>query len=272
MNRTFSFVMAVLVCFAASMDFAVAQCSASRGGAYRAMAVQYAGHPSRPSQVYPQAHSIAIPVVPATNTQMAVGHKPPAQASIPRQLPAQAAITPTAVPQSEGKEIEQAVGQINQALEAFRLGNNHQAIVLADQLIVTMPNQSDLLQFRSLIHLRSSDWTKAAADLYTSVQQGAIWSMEKMGGVYGDVDRYKNDLQVLRLLAESRPDDLATQFVFAYHTLVGRELDAARKSLQRMLTIKPNDPVAEALLRQTEAQSSTTEEQSGQTEVANSQS
>lgn len=287
MNRSFTVSVALLVCFAASATFAGGPCAASRGGGPRVTGAHHAGYATPSSQVYYYPNAMVSPVRQAPLKQSPDNQLQANQAQ-PRQRPASAlpvrqvsppqppvvnsssapiANTATDALPSEKEEVEGVVQNLNQAMEAFRVGNNHQAMVLADRLIAAMPKHSDLLQFRSLIHLRSSDWTKAAADMYDSLQHGAIWSQEQVDRVYGDADRYQRELRMLRLLVDSQPDNLATQFLSAYHHLVAKEIDSARKTLQYILTIKPNEPVAVALLRQMETQPSQTGAQPSQNEV-----
>lgn len=255
MNRSIFVSVTLLVCIMASTTFAGGRCSGSRGGGYRGATGHHARHSIQPRQVYQPPHARVAPVGQAPVGRAPVAQMAAQQATVANSSPAPIANSSMVTPRSEAEEVEWVVKNVNEAMEAFRVGNNHQAMELANRLIASMPNHSDLLQFRSLIHLRSSDWTKAAADMYESVQHGAIWSQEQVEGVYGEADRYQNDIRMLRLLAGSQPENLATQFLSAYHHLVARELDSARKALQQILTIKPNEPVAVALLRQIDAQS-----------------
>jgi hypothetical protein len=242
MNRYPSLLVALAVLLGTAVASAGEVCFQSSGpisyGPAHAYPVLRAPEPSTyshaPHQIF---HSpVQVAVVPRPHIAVATG------VSVPSSMQAQSqtqASRRTAVTMSE---------QVTAAMEAFQLGNNHEAFLITDRLIDGLPTSSDLLQFRSLIHLRAGNFKKSAADVYEGVRLGAIWTTDQVDKVYGDKQRYRDDVRVLGLLAASNPEALETQFLLAYHQMVAGDLAASRISLKQMLAVRPDEPLATALV------------------------
>ena len=137
------------------------------------------------------------------------------------------------------------VERLNVAKRSFRSGHHNGALAHASMLLQQMPKDANLLQFRSLVYFRKGDYKRAALDAYEAVKHGAIWTEETIEDLYAYPAFYERELRLLRL---DESEDLTTAFLSAYHHLVAGDLDQGRESLKLVLTIKPGDAIATALI------------------------
>jgi predicted Zn-dependent protease len=135
--------------------------------------------------------------------------------------------------------------RLDVAKRDFRVGHHNSALAHASMLLQEMPNNANLLQFRSLVYFRKGDYKRSALDAYEAVKHGGIWSEATVKDLYAYPAFYQRELRLLRL---DESTDLTTAFLSAYHHLVAGELDHGRESLKQVLTIKPGDPIATALI------------------------
>ncbi|WP_182864792.1 tetratricopeptide repeat protein [Rhodopirellula sp. JC639] len=136
--------------------------------------------------------------------------------------------------------------RLKAAKAAFRVGHNNNALAHASMLIQQMPNNSNLLQFRSMIYFRKGDFRRAALDAYEAVQHGPVWDASVVQSLYAFPVLYHRELRSMR---EDSITDLQTLFLSAYHHLVAGQLEEGRQTLQRVLAIKPDDNIAAALIQ-----------------------
>lgn len=242
MFRTLSFQAACVACLCVSNASAGDGCHRSHGGSYRS---PVASHPFvRPAPIGQPTYHTVVPTV----VQRATVPQPVVTAPVAQPV---AAAAPQQPAQPSPAERTAA------ALQAFRLGNNHEAKLIVDRLLETAPNNSDLRQFRSLIHLRSGELRAAAFDAYEALKLGRLWTAQQVESVYGDAQRYQHDLRLLQLPASSGDQDMALPFLAAYHHLIAGQSALAQTALQRVLQIQPAEPVATALVRLITAKSDT---------------
>jgi predicted Zn-dependent protease len=243
MNRPLSLQAALLVLLWSSIASADGSCpdsARSRLSGYGAARIGYV-HP--PAAFYPPMHRGTV----QTAAPVSVFRQPAGAVDAITRSPA--------APVSLQPAVATPADRVTAAMHAFQLGNHHEAIVLVDTLIKDMPGSADLLQFRGLIQLRTGDLKKSAFDTYEALNLGTIWNTAQVEKIYGDAQRYANDLRMLRLLAQSNPQELELQFLAAYHHLVVGDLPSGRKALDRVLALRPNEPVAVALVRLIDSQS-----------------
>jgi hypothetical protein len=158
----------------------------------------------------------------------------------PNVLPIQASKART-----NTQPVMSTVERLDVAKRDFRSGHHNSALAHASMLLQQMPNNANLLQFRSLVYFRKGDYKRSALDAYEAVKHGAIWSEATIEDLYAYPAFYERELRLLRL---DESEDLTTAFLSAYHHLVAGDLDQGRDSLKLVLTIKPGDAVATALI------------------------
>lgn len=136
--------------------------------------------------------------------------------------------------------------RLDAAKAALRIGHLDKALLFANMLNQQIPDNSHLLQFRSMVHFRRGDIRSASEDAYEAVKHGPIWNSEIAESLYAYPAVYKRDLRSLR---EDSMTNLSALFLSAYHHLVAGELEEGRDFLRRAMAIKPDDQVAAGLVQ-----------------------
>lgn len=243
MFRLLSFPTVCAICLYASVASAGGGCPSSHGSYHRSPAPAPSYGRAVPS-VQPTYRIVTPTVVHRTAVPQQIVSTP-----LPQPVPTGAPQRPAEPMAQTAPTQPSAAERTAAALQAFRLGNNHEAKLIVDQLLEAAPNNSDLRQFRSLIHLRSGQLRESAFDAYEAIKLGRLWTAQQVESVYGDALRYKHDLRGLQLLDASGEQDMTLSFLTAYHHLIAGQSALAQTSLQRVLQIRPDEPVATALVR-----------------------
>lgn len=237
LSRNALFVGSLMICGTASPAVAGGGCSAGGHSAavyyppattYRPTATYY---PSTSASYSATAYSVPTNAVP-TNAAPAYTTQ----------------LTATTVP-ATASAVNSLVDQVATAKASFQAGDYGQAASKLDALLTELPDDANLLQFRSLVYLRSGRNDLAARDAYEAIKHGAIWTAEVIADVYGDSTSHDRDRNMVEFLASQTPDQLAPQFLTAYHNLVAGDWKAGQTSLQAVLDISPSEPIATALLK-----------------------
>lgn len=174
-----------------------------------------------------------------------------------------AARSERAVAANETRQVSQReynptpVASVAEGRKAFLARNLGAALKIADELVTANPQDSDKLQFRSLLHMASGNYKASAADAYDAALQGRLWTREVLQTLYENPSKYMRDMTMLRLsVVQSSQDKQALTpmlFLLAYHEAIGKNYAASRDALNQMLKLRPQDRVARGLLSVVEA-------------------
>jgi predicted Zn-dependent protease len=138
--------------------------------------------------------------------------------------------------------------QAAQAKAAFTARNYGTALELMNQVVKAAPQNSEALEFRSLIRFAMADYKPAASDAYESLKYGPVWNTAAVQGLYGNMMVYERHLKELEEEAAARPDAMELRFLLAQHMLMKGDLAKGEKELEAVLKIKPAEPMAARLL------------------------
>lgn len=105
------------------------------------------------------------------------------------------------------------------------------------------PNQTDILQFRSLVQLALGQHKPASASLYAALSRGDMWTLAEIQRVNPVLDDYRSMVDSLAMLASAKPETPEVHFLLAYHHQVLGRMVEARAELQRAQTLMPSDPL-----------------------------
>jgi Tfp pilus assembly protein PilF len=165
-----------------------------------------------------------------------------------------AAPTTAAAPPPVDPKNQVAYDQFDQARAAFREGNYVTAQTLIDQVLTTKPGDAPAHEFRALTLFAQGKYKEAAATLNALLAVAPGWDWTTMISLYGDSKAYEAQLRNLELYRDQSPRAAEARFLLAYHYLVCGHTDNARKELERLVEIEPNDVVASRLLAGLKAQ------------------
>ncbi|HEV3302138.1 MAG TPA: tetratricopeptide repeat protein [Planctomycetaceae bacterium] len=154
--------------------------------------------------------------------------------------------TETLDPNSE--PATQAVSESEQAREAFRAGDYPRALAAIDAALGKTPRDTVLHEFRALILFAMQKYKDAAATLYAVLSVGSGWDWTTMSGLYPDTDTYTGQLRTLESYVKQTSDAPDGHFVLAYHYMTAGNSDEARKQLEEVVRLVPNDQVSKQLL------------------------
>jgi tetratricopeptide (TPR) repeat protein len=135
------------------------------------------------------------------------------------------------------------------AVREFRLRNYEKAVQHADAALEAMPGMAKFHQFRGLAEFASSEFVRAADDVYEALKVGPSWDWPTTIDFYGDRADYAARYRDLQKTAKSNPNSVRLQFLVAYHhTLLGH-YDEALSAWQRTAQLVPEDSVVAAQLQ-----------------------
>lgn len=136
----------------------------------------------------------------------------------------------------------------NAALQAFRQGNDSQALDLVNQAVREIPQDAVVHEFRSLVLFALGRYDEAAEAIYAVLAVGPGWDWKTMSGLYGNVDRYTQQLRALEAYVKAQPDSSAARFLLAHHYMSCGHDEAAARQLKKVLELTPGQKVATDML------------------------
>jgi tetratricopeptide (TPR) repeat protein len=143
---------------------------------------------------------------------------------------------------------QEGMSLFDQSRAAFASGDYKQALELCNQTLKTMPNDAVVHEFRSLILFALGNYHEAATAAYAVLSAGPGWDWTTVAGLYGNVNDYTTQLRRLEAFIEANLNASDARFLLAYHYLTTGHTEAARKQLQAVDTLNPNDRLVKQLL------------------------
>jgi len=156
---------------------------------------------------------------------------------------------PLAVEVAEAEDEPSSAGmqQFDQARSAFKRGDYTQALQLVDNALVTMPLDSVLHEFRSLILFAQGRYDESAAVLHPVLAAGPGWDWPTLLGLYPNVEVYTRQLRALEAYRNANKDEALPRFLLGYHYLTGGYKDAAAKQFSKAAALEPKDKLSRQL-------------------------
>lgn len=155
----------------------------------------------------------------------------------------------TGSPPPDASVTDPAITLFDQARDAFKAGDYARALSLCDQALKSMPNDTDIHQFRAQILFALRRYPDAAAELYSVLSVGPGWDWTTLVGLYQDVDTYTAQLRALETYCRENPTSAAAHFVLAFQYLTEGFNDQAAKELATVTRLLPTDQLSAQLLR-----------------------
>lgn len=138
---------------------------------------------------------------------------------------------------------------LDNAVAAFRQQDYDTALDITNNGIAQTPDDAVLHEFRALALFAKQDYQQAAATIHSVLAVGPGWDWTTLSGIYANADLYTTHLRTLEAFTKSNPQDAASQFLLAYQYLTCGHNDAAAKHFQQVITLMPNDRVADDMLK-----------------------
>jgi tetratricopeptide (TPR) repeat protein len=154
---------------------------------------------------------------------------------------------------SPGESVNDAELLFGAARDAFKQGNYELALQQANEVLTKTPSDTALHEFRALCLSVLGRYDEAATTLYAVLAVGPGWDWPTMIGLYPNIDVYTTHLRALEAYCKANPQSATGRFVLAYNYVTEGYLEAAAKSLKRVVALKPSDTLSAKLLEQLEA-------------------
>ena len=139
----------------------------------------------------------------------------------------------------------------NDARTAFQNGDAAQALTLLDTTLKTMPRDTVVHEFRSLVLFALKKYPESSAAIYAVLSAGPGWDWTTMSSLYPSVDAYTQQLRALEDFAKANPKSADAHFLLGYHYLTGTHADAALKQFKLAQTQLPDDKLLAQLVGMT---------------------
>lgn len=131
---------------------------------------------------------------------------------------------------------------------AFSGGDYKQALDLCNQTLKSMPNDSVVHEFRSLVLFALKNYKESSAAAYAVLSAGPGWDWTTLSSLYGDPAEYTTQLRALESYIKANPTSSDARFLLAYHYMTAGHADAAQRQLKEVNKLTPNDRVVTQLL------------------------
>jgi tetratricopeptide (TPR) repeat protein len=144
---------------------------------------------------------------------------------------------------------EQGMKAFDRAREAFMSGDYAVAEREVNKALVRLPNEPVIHEFRALVLFAEKKYRDCAAALEALLAVSPGWDWTTLSSLYLDTTVYEGQLRALEQAAREDPKAAYLQFDLAYHYLTLGYADNAKKALQKVVSLEPNDRVAAQLLQ-----------------------
>jgi tetratricopeptide (TPR) repeat protein len=145
-------------------------------------------------------------------------------------------------------EVQQSFSDFDVGLEAFKNGKYTDALASFNTALQKNGSDPVLHEVRALALFATEDYKGAAAALNSLLASAPGMDWTTMSGLYGDSEKYTEQLRKLESYCKANPRDPASAFVLAYHYLVIGSKDSAIRALKVVVENQPSDTVAKRML------------------------
>jgi tetratricopeptide (TPR) repeat protein len=136
----------------------------------------------------------------------------------------------------------------NDARTEFAAGNAEKALTLLDTTLKTMPRDTVVHEFRSLVLFALKRYPESAAALYAVLSAGPGWDWTTMIGLYSNAETYTQQLRALEAFANANPKSADAHFLLGYHYLTGTHAAAANTQFKLAQAQLPDDKLLTQLV------------------------
>jgi tetratricopeptide (TPR) repeat protein len=135
-----------------------------------------------------------------------------------------------------------------EARAAFRSGDYTTALSKLDITLKTMPRDTVVHEFRSLVLFALKKYPESSAAIYAVLATGPGWDWTTMVSLYPNVDTYTNQLRALEAFVKANPKSVDAHFLLGYHYQSMGHPQNAYKQFQLALAELPDDKLLKQLV------------------------
>lgn len=149
-----------------------------------------------------------------------------------------------------------------EARTAFYGGDYPTALTKLDTTLKTMPHDTVVHEFRSLVLFASKKYPDSAAAIYAVLSAGPGWDWTTMSSLYPGVAVYTEHLRALEDFSKANPKSADAHFLLGYHYQTASHAESALKQFKLAQDDLPDDKLIKQLITMT-----TPQDESKQTEA-----
>lgn len=164
---------------------------------------------------------------------------------------ATAAATDPAAAEAAAAAAEPGMVAFEEARTAFAAGDADKALTLLDTTLKTMPRDTVVHEFRSLVLFALKRYPESAAAIYAVLAAGPGWNWTTMIGLYGDPKTYTDQLRALETFAGDNPKSADARFLLGYHYMTAAHKDHAATQFKAAQKLLPDDKLLATLVQMT---------------------
>lgn len=139
----------------------------------------------------------------------------------------------------------------NDARDSFMKGDAEGALKQLDTALKTMPRDTVVHEFRSLVLFALQRYPESAAAIYAVLAAGPGWDWTTMVGLYPSADTYTQQLRALEKFAKENPKSSDAHFLLGYHYMTTSHSADASKEFKLALEQLPDDKLLAQLVAMT---------------------
>lgn len=143
---------------------------------------------------------------------------------------------------------DRALEYFESARNAFFYGDLNKSYEDINRAIALMPDDATLHEFRALVLFSAGKYNEAAEVMHAVLAVAPGWDWTTLNSLYRDQAQYTAELRRLEQYLKANPRQAGPRFLLAYHYITMGYPDSARRQLQSVLLLVPDDKLSADLI------------------------
>ena len=152
---------------------------------------------------------------------------------------------------SQPQPTDEGLAAFEDARTAFRGGDYTTALSKLDTTLKTMPRDTVVHEFRSLVLFALKKYPESAAAIYAVLSTGPGWDWTTMISLYPGIDPYTEQLRSLEYFVEANPKSADGHFLLGYHYQTMGHTENGSQQYKLALAQLPDDKLLQQLVAMT---------------------
>ena len=152
---------------------------------------------------------------------------------------------------TESQPTDAGMAAFDEARAAFHDGDYTTALSKIDTTLKTMPRDTVVHEFRSLVLFALKKYPESSAAIYAVLAAGPGWDWTTMISLYPGIDPYTKQLRALEDFAKANSKSADARFLLGYHYQTCGHNDNAAKQYKLAQALLPDDKLLKQLVAMT---------------------